>query len=174
MTPGVSHNNKDDECWTHHTSSLPSLCQLTVARAPRWARCPGWPLCRHPAARRRPYRHAGGAAVCSAALWSSDPVVEWKKDQVGKTMRGGKKAKEAMLGLVRTGSLSVGLTHTHVRSFPRFLSLSLCFLKLTTSSNTLNGSACSLSLFSDGTLAVAAGCSAEELLWMAEIWKDFG
>lgn len=84
-------------------------------------------------------------------------------------MRGGKKAKEVMLALVRTGSLSVGLTHTHVRSFPRFLSLSLCFLKLTTSSNTLNGSACSLSLFSDGTLAVAAGCSAEELLWMAEI-----
>lgn len=76
-----------------------------------------------------------------------------------------------MLALARTGSLSLGLTHTHVRSFPRVLSLSLCFLKLATSSNTLNGSACSLSFFFffDGTLAVAAGCSAEELLWMAEI-----
>lgn len=144
--PGVSVTiTRTMKAGTHHTSSLPSLCQLTGARAHRWARCPGWPLCRHPAARRRPYRHAGGAAVCSAALWSSDPG---GRIRTGGQWGGEKKAKEVMLALVRTGSLSLGLTHTHVRSFPRFLSLSLRFLKLATSSNTLNGSACSLSFFS--------------------------
>lgn len=85
----------------------------------------------------------------SSGLLSCPVIIgSWRKDQDGRTMRGEKKAKEVMLALVRTGSLSLGLTHTHVRSFPRFLSLSLRFLKLATSSNTLNGSACSLSFFS--------------------------
>lgn len=154
MTPGVTHNNEEDEGWTYHTSSPPSLCQLTAARAPRWARCPGWPLCRHPAARRRPYRHAEGAAVCSAALWSSDPGGERRKDQVGRTMRGGKGKRSDVSFGAHWFTHSGSQAHTCPLISSLSLSLSLCFLKLTTSSNTLYGSACSLSLsvslFSDG------------------------
>ncbi len=173
MTPGVTHNNEEDEGWTYHTSSPPSRCQLTAARAPRWARCPGWPLCHHPAARRRPYRHAEGAAVCSAALWSSDPGGEWRKDQVGRTMRG-EKAKEVMLALVCTGSLTVGLKRTHARSFPRSLSLFAFWNSPPLLTLSMVALALSLSLSLSFLMAVAAGCSAEELLWIAEIWKDFG